>query len=381
MYSLGYFDGDKATAIADPQIVTHFSNADLKHSSAPPQVSTYFHEHAETISDVLRRTDGELHTVRLHELQKVLLEAISDTPPYGRYSCFHDNAVYTLGYDHSETIRLGYMCASFLFLLPGINDSYSSRFTTLLDASKSGKRLLSGKLSDDAKKYGSTPRWKEDPKETAKKTLANWTNIIDYPQRCGKLKHQAFIMDAMREAAKDERELRFRQVDDIFNTPGRPSADPDLVAPWSQAKLRADRLFEKTRCDRMQRELELIQNHVYCIHKAYKAAIADASAKGGSTFTDLSIETRQDVLRTSAKNFAASPRPEDILTMSEAEIASLRASYAYLHDSKQAMWSRFPWDVAMRELCHIKARAIGPTKTVTTQFYERYHLKQASFKP
>jgi len=67
--------------------------------------------------------------------------------------------------------------------------------------------------------------------------------------------------------------------------------------------------------------------------------------------------------------------------MSEEEIARLRASYAYVYDSKQhergAGWSRFPWDVAMRELCAIKAQAVGRTKTVSEDFYARFYMKQS----
>jgi len=101
--------------------------------------------------------------------------------------------------------------------------------------------------------------------------------------------------------------------------------------------------------------------------------------KKACAFTDLPIELRQDVLRASAKEFASKPRPEDVL-FSEEEIARLRASYAYLLDSQQEKkgWSRFPWDVSMRELCAIKARALGPTKTVTENFYARYYMKQSS---
>ena len=62
---------------------------------------------------------------------------------------------------------------------------------------------------------------------------------------------------------------------------------------------------------------------------------------------------------------------------------SLAASYAYVYDWKMRSrssnhvgdgWSRFPWNVAFRELCQIKAAAVGPSKTVTTTFYENFKL-------
>ncbi|TRM60307.1 RNA dependent RNA polymerase-domain-containing protein [Schizophyllum amplum] len=68
----------------------------------------------------------------------------------------------------------------------------------------------------------------------------------------------------------------------------------------------------------------------------------------------------------------------------EAHIRRLAASYAYVHDWKEKRpfansivgdgWSRFPWNVAFRELCHIKADAVGYSKTVMMSFYERFKL-------
>lgn len=46
---------------------------------------------------------------KTREAQRYLLGAIRDTSVVGKYSIFHDNAIYSLGYTHPETIRLAYM--------------------------------------------------------------------------------------------------------------------------------------------------------------------------------------------------------------------------------------------------------------------------------
>ena len=69
---------------------------------------------------------------------------------------------------------------------------------------------------------------------------------------------------------------------------------------------------------------------------------------------------------------------QGLLYFEEEELGRVRASYAYVHDlnmSKrspyQAQWTRFPWDVAFRDLCAIKAEAVGFPRTTTGEFYER----------
>lgn len=54
----------------------------------------------------------------------------------------------------------------------------------------------------------------------------------------------------------------------------------------------------------------------------------------------------------------------------------IRASYAYYHDWKlqrtfSIHWTRFPWDCAMKDLCAIKAEALGPATPITGDFYEK----------
>ncbi len=146
-----------------------------------------------------------------------------------------------------------------------------------------------------------------------------------------------------------------------------------------------------------QRDLKRIEEHVkasYQVHANNKKAMSsrlnrsksknsEMGGGGGADFTNCNIIDRQDVLRKSSKFFHEHPTPEEmeVITDSE-EIARLRASYAYMYDLEvhkygrdgKRRWSRFPFDVAARELCAIKANSLGPSKTVTCGFYEKYRM-------
>ncbi|KAM6492722.1 RNA dependent RNA polymerase domain containing protein [Amanita muscaria] len=101
--------------------------------------------------------------------------------------------------------------------------------------------------------------------------------------------------------------------------------------------------------------------------------------EGGADFTNLPITRRQDILRKVSKEFHEGPKPEEMqVYTSEMEIARLRASFAFIYDlecnKRRRKWSRFPFDVAARELCAIKASAAGPWKTVKGSFYEKFKM-------
>ena len=59
------------------------------------------------------------------------------------------------------------------------------------------------------------------------------------------------------------------------------------------------------------------------------------------------------------------------------EVARLRASYAYLYDwTKKQGGTRFPWNVAMRELGAIKLRARQDFKPISQDFYEKMMMRR-----
>jgi hypothetical protein len=196
-------------------------------------------------------------------------------------------------------------------------------------------------------------------------------------------------MDVLLAAAKKECKRALSRIDGIFSS-FDIQLDPDLVRPWDDATQMAERGdSDVVRIKR--RDLSRIAEHVQAMYTEHRTKLSFREGNNGvldvnrsskrTSFTKLPIEVRQDILRALSKKFASRP-PLDTLEslMDEATIARLRASYAYKYDAQKRStddnngWSRFPWDLAMRELCAIKARALGPNKTVTTGFYERFRL-------
>lgn len=188
----------------------------------------------------------------------------------------------------------------------------------------------------------------------------------------------SFVMDDIFLHAKIAADRLLAEVDRLRQHV-RGTHDAHLVEPWLAAQKLAARFEAEENSMRMQRDLKKIQEHVermYTEQRQQLFTTAQARHCKSKFFTDLSIETRQDKLRALSKKFASSPRVDEVL-MDADTLARLRASYAYFHDAKQSRnaWTRFPWNVAMRELCAIKAKALGPSKTVMSDFYERFYLK------
>jgi hypothetical protein len=189
-----------------------------------------------------------------------------------------------------------------------------------------------------------------------------------------------FIMDILRNAAIKERDHLLAEMDQLFK-PLENEPDADLIRPWADAEAWAER-GEPTFVKKKKFDLSRIAKHVHVIYKQHKDHLKNHNnINAGVQFTELPIEVRQDKLRSISKAFASGPQIEDLETIPDAAtLARYRASYAYKYDAEMNSrfeapgWSRFPWNVAFRELCLIKASALGPYKAVTSNFYERFRL-------
>lgn len=106
--SIGDYDGDTVVVIWLPEIVGLFQNADLKYSIEPSGLDQCFLSDNEKVDDFLCRMRLEPPAAMVRALQQFLLGALRDTSLVGKYSTWHDNAIYTLGYSHPRTIKLAY---------------------------------------------------------------------------------------------------------------------------------------------------------------------------------------------------------------------------------------------------------------------------------
>lgn len=368
----GDYDGDTAIVIWTPDIVEPFRNADEKYSIEPEGLDKCFSLDNERVDAFLQRVTSHSPEEKVFHMQQFLLGSLCDPSTKGLYSTMHDNAIYNLGYKHPRTIRLAY------------------KFCKVLDGTKTGLRIKPLTLKEDMKSYHLNttigPQWKEKKKTTASYDQSNLSYL---PRGKGNFIKGPFIMDVLLAAAKQECRRALTEIDTVFS-PLHIVADPHLLQPWDDATQFAERGSPEA-IKRKKLDLSHIAVHVQAMYTEHRSKLAYKETPNGlptsngsskrTAFTKLAIEVRQDILRALSKKFASAPRPEELDSfMDEATIARLRASYAYKYDSEvrstgtEYGWSRFPWDVAMRELCAIKARALGPHKTVTTGFYERFKL-------
>ncbi|KAF9229158.1 hypothetical protein BS17DRAFT_742893 [Gyrodon lividus] len=340
----GDYDGDKAIAIWQPEIVNTFQSAPLHYSVPPPTLMENFKKDTSLATDFLKHHSHDLQSA-IPDLQAYLLAGLQDTSSVGKYSNFHDIAIYTLGYSHPDTIRLAYM------------------FCTILDGAKSGITILPGVMQKDTLKFQKrAPQWKETTEEANHQ--GNELNVV----RPASL--FPFVMDTIFTQAKDHRDMKLIQMDQTF--PVVTSKDAALLSPWNDTKERLQRLCmqDQNHALRMSMELSRVQAHVEAMHEEYRASVR-------GNFVTLRIERRQDILRRLAHRFMKSPDPSSFLCFSDDELSRLKASYAYKVGGSNG---RFAFTIAMRELGHIKAKALGPTKTVQLKFYDRFVVKQSFFQ-
>lgn len=164
-------------------------------------------------------------------------------------------------------------------------------------------------------------------------------------------------MDTLRFAALAQGSYMIHRLQDLFKKDQvGGSADLDLEAPWRTA-------LSMSQIGRFRHEdLELVRKHVEDVYAQRTKVLNEVmnrspnKAKSNkNAFTELAIEQRQDKLRAVSRYFASGPELS-LTGMTGSQMAAIRASYAYIYDREKSSlkWSRFPWDVAFRELCKIK---------------------------
>jgi RNA-dependent RNA polymerase len=252
-----------------------------------------------------------------------------------------------------------------------------------LDGAKTGWKVKNETLMGDRRHYLQSlgPKWKAK-KQTF--THANTGNLVYLTRSKTSIFVQgAFIMDVLLDAALKEKEQLLGELEKLFT--GFPlEPDSDLIRPWNEAQRWAAKEAPGVDTETKQDDLDIIATHVRNVYGKHREDMKSKKPKSsvpGVPFSNLPIEVRQDCMRSISRAFTTFPQVDDLQTIpDQATIARLRASYAFKYDAEQNArkggWSRFPWNVAMRELCTIKATTLGPSKTVTNNFYEKFRISK-----
>ena len=253
----------------------------------------------------------------------------------------------------------------------------------MLDGAKTGKTILQGRYQQDrcSRKYGTqyVPEWK-----------AVQDNLVhQYPLARQGL--STFVMDVLKAAMDSASSAQFQRIDAHFSALLK-QRDADLIAPWQEAEAGIQELLARPETQAQnvahaqQDALDAIKRHVAQVYELSNTLIMRPRAtqsereKGNKAdFTTRSIELRQDCLRRVSLEFVGGPdRAETAVgLLNEDEVARLRASYAYLYDwTRKPGGTRFPWNVAMRDLGAIKLRARKDLKPLSQDFYEKMMMRK-----
>ncbi|WVF65849.1 hypothetical protein IAT40_000586 [Kwoniella sp. CBS 6097] len=139
----GDYDGDTVQLFWNEDLVANFKNAE-DHFAEPPDnfESENFDKEVVQGTTFLNEVEGESEDTSIAKMQRWLLGAVKGEELVGKYSDWHGNATYKLGYDHPETIRLARM------------------FCLVLDARKSGLQVKPDVRRQDQKAYAGEVDWR-----------------------------------------------------------------------------------------------------------------------------------------------------------------------------------------------------------------------------
>lgn len=263
-----------------------------------------------------------------------------------------------------------------------------NRFAWILDGGKTGltvdEEVRKKDFADLDCGSNVIPLWKTWSTETLKH--GNTSNKL------ARRTKGPFIMDFLQSEAQKLYNQWVPRVSENFAAL-RKTRDEDLIKPYYDAL----NCVERSGVARMAEELKMIEKHVHdarilsgkMMKLSSELALAtlrdtsspalQANRNGKAPFTRLPIEIRQDILKAHSKHFVSSPEPSTMIFFRSDEIAQIRASYAYIHDWEMKM-SRHPWNVSMRVLCEIKAKASKNYKVLTGTVYEHMSIPKAAVK-
>ncbi|THH18623.1 hypothetical protein EW146_g2394 [Bondarzewia mesenterica] len=361
----GDYDGDTAMVTWDPSIVEPFRNSSF--IPAPVDfINTNFDRQIETVEAFARRISNVSPDIAHREMIKVLLGGLTNSE-IGRYSTFHDNAVYACGYTHPKAVRLAYM------------------FTTCLDSGKSGLRLKEGVFKADSKAYGYPKARCMQSEEGEESSRMQDHNTPPLPRDSSLPK---FILESLLDTGSDLKKRYLIKYEALDVQPTRQ--DKDLLQPWKDVQEAAatpfpDDAFNFVSQDLRQKiqdelhrvrkaEISRVENYILSIKAEWMTAVhppspsKTAPSPRKKKIRSQSVALVQDVVKKFADGLA------DVSWASE----DVRASCAYTIASRLGD-GKFPFSVAFRGLCHIKAQVAGITP-ITQQFTDAMTMQSSALR-
>ncbi|KAL0570301.1 hypothetical protein V5O48_011665 [Marasmius crinis-equi] len=350
----GDYDGDRVMMIWRQGIVNSFTNAPEHFADEPQSIRDSFEKPTEIKKVKAYAIElGVMPTEdRISSLQRLLLSGLRDPFIIGSYSKRHERATFL--------------------------------FCTVLDAPKSGKKLLDNVRRNDIEQdpgRGAVLPWELQRISTAQRnqgTSSGTPNVLNRPRGAD---NTPFVMQELSDAAHYQFDTWKIRIEDVFNENRRPlsqtqlafnlqtGTDKDLKDPW----LTFDAAVTNSDCDASKHNRRTIRNHVESVLQDYKKAFRNDSSLGDKTYG-----AHRETLRHLSMKFISYPTPSDLRSFMDVEtITRLRASYAYIRCSDDTR-TPFPWRMAFRELCLIKARAsVSGFRTAILDFADNFRLPKA----
>ncbi|PVF94320.1 hypothetical protein CPB86DRAFT_740750 [Serendipita vermifera] len=359
----GGHDGDEATVIWEPAIVRDFKNAPLSLRLPPDDFDERFRLETYPVRLVHERTVGLEEPHRSIEIVKYLTGGVGESDTFKIYNTFWNMAVYqdglcgemdAQGHDRSQASIMAHT------------------FNKLMDSKKSGYRILP-EIVKAEKLYWSRfdePEWRQRQMETtAKGKGTNQINRANSKSLKSKATRMS-ILDQLTDASDTQIDNAMGQLMETLDTTDTKSdfhfigngMDRDLSKPWEEAMAWAKGDMSR------EREIQAIRTMVKNSQKELRAINSQFAKKS------ITGKQRTQEIRDLCQRFGEEPPIEEVPSfgtpVSGGETLRLvKASCAYYFDMtdtrRGGSENGFPWILAMKDLCAIKARALSGDDTFT----------------
>ncbi|KAL5519334.1 hypothetical protein ACEPAH_1017 [Sanghuangporus vaninii] len=333
----GDYDGDTVTIIADPAIVNGFHNSE--YIPEPQEVREAFETDVEKVSEFLVKLEKMGREERYARITHKVLHGLSDGK-VGLYSHMHDNAIYELGYNNPETIRLAYM------------------FTTCLDSVKSGLRIKDSVFKKDSKRWNAPrPECMQTNDESARNQYRTGVGRrLNRPRNLG-----PFVLETLKKCAKDLGDKALCDFEMLSDKGESSGLDEDLAKPYYEMKEVVNGLL----CDdRLPVDLEEVKKFVESLCEQYIAEVVPyfgekSPRKNGTNDSASRSRTIAQINREYARRFKEG-LSDRRLSVPSRVLREVKASYAHVYgSSKSKMGKAFGFVVAHDTLCALKSLEKG----------------------